>query len=64
MVQNILEEDKEEENVQKKFYFKSEVVSKHHYSKLMIMFKRFGLSTNYLNIYPSEWNIQNDYIQG
>jgi len=27
------------------------------------MFKRFGLSTNFLKVDPSEWNTQNDYIQ-
>jgi len=30
----------------------------------MMMFKRFGLSTNFLKMDPSEWNTQNDYIHG
>lgn len=74
MVQKILEEDKEEEKeVQKKFYLKSEEVSNFVNNELptsllsaksMMMFKRFGLSTNFLKIDPSEWNTQNDYIQG
>ncbi|KAL4126435.1 hypothetical protein QTP88_010657 [Uroleucon formosanum] len=72
MVQKILEEDKEEEKeVQKKFYLKSEEVSNFVNNefpislfspKSMIMFKRFGLSTNFLKMDPSEWNTQNDYL--
>jgi len=74
MVQKILEEDKEEEKeVQKKFYLKSEEVSNFVNNELptsllsaksMMMFKRFGLSTNFLKIDSSEWNTQNDNIQG
>ncbi|CAI6372529.1 unnamed protein product [Macrosiphum euphorbiae] len=73
MVQKILEEDKEEEKKYKKFYLKSEEVSNFVNNELptslllaksMMMFKRFGLSTNFLKIDPSEWNTQNDYIQG
>jgi len=74
MVQKILKEDKEEDKeVQKKFYLKSEDVSNFVNNefptpllpaKSMMMFKRFGLSTNFLKIDPSEWNTQNYYIQG
>ena len=74
MVKKMLEEDKQEgEEVKKKFYLKSEDVSNFVKkdlpsvllsAKSLKLFKRFGLSMNFLKIDPSQWATQMDYIQG